>query len=174
MSKKVPPRLVPDRDEFYLGMAFWAASRSKDPKTQVGAFIVSAENEPLGWGYNGPPRNIKDTDISWGRPEKYDYIDHAEENAIEYARGELKGATIYVTARPCKTCMKAIVRKRIARVVYFSPKVDDPNSLLADKELAAKTDEIARLGGVRLEEYRGNLNWMRDRMEWMESLGVFG
>lgn len=172
MKKKVAPRIVPDRDEFYLGMAFWAASRSKDPRTQCGAFIISADNTPLGWGYNGPPANIRDTDISWGRPEKYDFIDHAEVNAIEYARGDLRGATMYVTAKPCKDCMKDIVRKKISRVVWF-PTKHDASSMLAQVDME-KTDEIARLGNVRLEKYEGNLNWMRDRIQWMEELGVFG
>jgi dCMP deaminase len=173
MSKKVPPRMVPDRDEFYMGMAFWYASRSKDPKTQVGACIVSATNKPLGFGYNGPPAAIKDSDISWGRPEKNDFMDHAEENACEYSTGQLEGATIYVTAKPCKSCMKLIVRKKFARVVYFPSKFD-PDSSLCDPVLSAKSDEIARLGGVRVEEYRGALNWMRDRMDWMAEIGVFG
>src|SRR5690606_13230694 len=143
-------------------MAFWAASKSKDPSTQVGAFVISAENDPLGWGYNGPPQNIPDDEISWGRPEKYDLIDHAEINAIEHARGDLEDATMYVTAKPCKDCMRAIVRKKIARVVWFPSKYHS-SSMLSKIDME-KTDEIARLGGVVLEQYGDKLNWMRDRM----------
>ena len=173
MKKKIAPRPVPTRDEFYLGMAFWASSRSKDPRTQCGAVIVGADNSPLGWGYNGPPKKIKDTDISWGRPEKLDFIDHAERNAIRYSLGDTKGATIYVTGHPCKDCMLEIVAAEIAKVVWFPVIPVDGIGMLADPELLAKSDEIARLGNVKVEEYKGNLNWMRDRIQWMEERGVF-
>lgn len=170
---KVPPRDTPLRDDFYLGMAFWYASKSKDPRTQCGACIVSSENVPLGMGYNGPPKRIRDTDISWGRPEKYPYIDHAEVNAIEYSHGTLAGATMYVTAKPCKDCMRVIVRKGIYRVVYFPFKPKDDSSMLLNVDEIETADEIARLGHVRLEEFKGNLNWMRDRIQWMEGIGIF-
>lgn len=172
---KIPPREVPQRDDFYMGMAFWAAAKSKDPNTQVGAFIIDFENVPLGWGYNGPPRQIQDNLISWERPGKYDFICHAEENAIDYARGSLENATIYVTAQPCTRCMLRIVKEGIKKAVYYpmSRKADSASSLTSE-EIHKKTEEIARLGGVQLVEFYGNLNWMRDRMKWMEAMGVFG
>ena len=98
-------------------MALWAASFSKDPDTQVGAFIIDSSNRPLGWGYNGPPSSIKDEDINWERPHKYDYVEHAEENAIDFSRlgfQTLDGSTLYVTARPCKKCMLKIVKNKMA------------------------------------------------------------
>ncbi len=174
MVNKVPPRNVPARDDFYMGMAFWAASKSKDPHTQVGAFVIDTENSPLGWGYNGPPRCIQDNLINWDRPYKYDFICHAEENAIDYARGQLKDATIYVTAKPCVRCALKIVKHELARIVYYPmSKKSDSSSSLANEEIHKKTEEITQLGGVGLEEFFGNLNWMRDRMKWMELMGVF-
>jgi dCMP deaminase len=167
------PREVPDRDSFYLGMAFWAASRSKDPNTQCGAFIISKENEPLGWGYNGPPKRIDDTKICWSRPKKYDYIIHAEINAINYARGELYGSTIYVTAKPCKNCMLNIVNVGIKKVVYFPYKSKDNNSMLSDPLMSDKTDEISYLSNVELCEFRGSLNWMLSRIDLFKSIGIF-
>jgi dCMP deaminase len=68
--KKIPPRLVPPRDDKYMGLAFMMAGFSKDPNTQVGAIIVDRKNHPLGWGYNGPPSEILDCDVNWGRPDK--------------------------------------------------------------------------------------------------------
>ena len=167
---KVPPRSVPERDEFYLGMAFWAASRSKDPTTQTGAVIVSSDNKPLGWGYNGPPKQIDDNTISWDRPEKYNWIIHAEKNAITYSCGDLEGATIYVTGHPCKLCMPHIVSSGIKRIVWFRSKTDgssttDPNP---------KAIEIAEKGGVTIEEFKEPLHWMRDRLDCLEIRGVFG
>ena len=42
-------------DEYFMGVAFLAAMRSKDPGTQVGACIVSTDNKILSIGYNGMP-----------------------------------------------------------------------------------------------------------------------
>lgn len=44
---------------------------------------------------------------------------HAEVNALlECSPEERKGATIYVTARPCAECSKLIINSGITRVVY--------------------------------------------------------
>ncbi|HCP71578.1 MAG TPA: cytidine deaminase, partial [Clostridiales bacterium] len=40
-------------DEYFMGIAMLAAKRSKDPNTQVGACIVSADNIIISTGYNG-------------------------------------------------------------------------------------------------------------------------
>lgn len=180
MTKKVGPREVPKRDDFYMAMAFWAAAKSKDPSTQIGAFIISSDNVPQGWGYNGPPKAFNDSDINWARVDdtttglsKYDYMDHAEENAIDYSRGSLSGSTIYITAKPCKRCIKKIIKNGIRRVVYFKSPILDPNSMFADKTEFSKTDELASKAHIQLVEFNGNLNWMRDRMKFMETMGVF-
>ena len=165
-------RETPDRDSFYLGMAFWAASRSKDPSTQCGAFIIGKNNEPLGWGYNGPPKNIKDTDVCWERPHKYDFIIHAEINAITYARGNLNDSTIYVTAKPCKNCMLHIVNVGISKVIYFPYRSNDSKSMLSDPLMSNKTDQIANMGSVELREFSGSLDWMLERVDFMKNIGV--
>lgn len=172
-TKKVLPRNVPGRDDFYMGLAFWIASKSKDPRTQCGALIVSKNNVPLGYGYNGPPARINDSDINWDRPAKYDFIIHAEENAITHSNGDLDMATIYVSAKPCSKCMLQIAASKIVRVVYFPYINPDQGSISTNEAMMQKTDEIARLSNVSLEEFKGNLNWMRDRAEWMKSIGVF-
>lgn len=171
--KSVPPRAVPSKDDKYMGLAFWAASFSKDPNTQMGAVIVSSDNRPLGWGYNGPPRNILDSQINWGRPDKYDWIIHAEDNAIDHSMGSLHNSTLYVTGKPCKKCMLKIVSSGIKNVVFFPFNSIDPKSMFSTGEVGDRTDEIARLGSVYMREFSGNLNWMRDRMTAMAKQGVF-
>lgn len=172
-KKKVSPRVVPDRDSYYMGEAFIVASKAKDPRTQVGCRIVSKHNEPVATGYNGPPKKINDNAIDWDRPAKYPYIKHAEDNAIKRSKKKkLRGATVYITAPPCKACMLDLVDAEVARVVYFKPKTDS-GSLLANNEEWETTQDIARLGEVQLEQFKGNLNWLRDRMEVLKELGVF-
>jgi dCMP deaminase len=174
MSKRIPPREVVPRDDYYMALAFLVASRSKDPKTQIGAVIVSSDNRPLGFGYNGPPRQILDTAINWDRPDKYDFIEHAEENAIDHSLGSLEGATMYVTGKPCKNCMRKIVKHGIKKVIYFPMKrLPENSSMFANQADLQRTEEIARLGQVHIIEYQGNLNWMRDRILTMVDSGVF-
>jgi len=174
MAKKVSPRKTPSRDEKYMGAAFWEASFSKDPSTQMGAVIVTLQNKPLGRGYNGPPAQFNDEQMDWARPGKYGKIIHAEINAIRHSDPDkLPGSTIYVTGKPCGPCMLAIVAAGITRVVYFNRKNYDAGSMMQNKSIFEESDEIAQDGRIRVEEFKGNLNWMRDRMKQMEQLGIF-
>ena len=45
-------------DEYFIALAKLTAMRSKDPSTQVGACIVSADNRILSVGYNGAPNAL--------------------------------------------------------------------------------------------------------------------
>lgn len=180
-KKKIPPREVPDRDSKYMGLAWIQASFSKDPSTQVGAVIVTDSNDPLGSGYNGPPCKIDDHAFSWDRPpkdnpgafSKYDVMVHAEANAIDHSdQDRLAESTLYVTALPCPSCMKEIVRKEIRRVVYMDYQSSSTSSL-QNAEWREKSLEIARLGGVNLQQFQGNIYWLLDWTQKMKDLGVF-
>ncbi len=173
VEKLVPPRLTPDRDSKYMGLAWIIASFSKDPSTQHGSIIVDENNIPLGSGYNGPPADIDDEHcFNWVRPEKYKYILHAEDNAMEHSHGKVEGSTIYVTGLPCSNCMIRIVRKKIYRVVYMDRDYD-PQSMLATEEYVKESLKIAKDGGVRVEKFQGNINWLKDWLLHLTSLGVF-
>lgn len=172
LSEKVSPRIVPARDEKYMGLAFWIASFSKDPTTQVGAIIVSENNRPLGIGYNGPPRQISDDTFSWSRPEKYPYMVHAERNALDHSHKPIDKATIYVTAPPCKDCMLDIVASGVVKVVYHKS-LASTGSMINNNENWIITQEIATKANVTLVEFQGDLVWMQDRIVFMEHLGIF-
>lgn len=116
-------------DDTFVGMSFVIAGRSKDPRTQVGAIIVSDENKVLSVGYNGAPPGLSDDDMYWGSSRefndplqtKYPYVIHAEENAISSYKGykrDLEGGTIYSTHFPCNECAKDIAKAGIREVVY--------------------------------------------------------
>jgi dCMP deaminase len=181
-EKKVLPRMTPDRDSRYMGLAWIHAAFSKDPSTQVGSVIVGEGNYPLGSGYNGPPRQANDNEINWNRPpkdnpdtySKYDIIVHAEANAIDHTcdQGLLDGATLYCTALPCPDCMKEIGRKQIKRVVYMDYQ-STKSSSLQNSKWRDKSFETARICKVKLDKFSGNLNWLPDWMIKMKDLGVF-
>lgn len=182
-KKKKLPRTVPDRDSKYMGLAWIHAGFSKDPSTQVGAQLITSENVPLGSGYNGPPSSIDDTSFSWDRPpkddpeafSKYDVVLHAEHNAIKHSlnRGySLDDSTLYVTAFPCKKCMLEIAEHKIARVVYMDFR-SGKGSLLQNTQGRESSMEIARLAGIQVEAFTGNIGWIADWTEKLRQMGVF-
>lgn len=167
-----PPREVPGWDEFYLGLAYQYAERSKDPSTQIGAVIVDPHYVPLGFGCNGASKKIKDTEIDWSRPAKYPFMRHAEENAIRHCRvSDIRGldnCILYVTGHPCSRCMNQLVDYGITRIVYGPMPIK-----MVNEEETALSKHIAEKGKVKVEKFEGNLSWVLSRTQKMESLGLF-
>lgn len=128
-------------DEYFMGVAMLSAMRSKDPHTQVGACIVSANNRILSMGYNGFPNGVSDDEFPWRREgdpleNKYFYATHSELNAIlNYRGGSLEGAKMYVTLFPCNECAKAIIQAGIRTIVYDSDKYALSPSTIASKRM---------------------------------------
>ena len=128
-------------DEYFMGVALLAAQRSKDPSTQVGACIIDGDKRILSTGYNGFPKGCSDDEYPWNRDEslgetKYQYVVHAELNAILNASGKsLSGATVYVGLFPCHECAKAIIQSGIKEVIYLSDKYHDTPSMTASRKM---------------------------------------
>ncbi len=128
-------------DEYFMGVSLLAAQRSKDPNTQVGACIIDDQNRILSPGYNGFPHGCSDDDFPWNRDAslgetKYQFVVHAELNAILNARGKnLSGAKLYVSLFPCHECAKAIIQAGISEVVYLSDKYSGTVSDIASKRM---------------------------------------
>ena len=141
-------------DEYFMAMAKLSALRSKDPNTKVGACIVDQDHKVVSNGYNGMPRGIDETKVSWNKGEgldsKYLYVCHAEFNAILNTRNgsALKGCTLYVTLFPCNECVKAIIQTGIKEVVYQCDKYHDVTEFQASRLLL-------ELAGVKIREFKG-------------------
>jgi dCMP deaminase len=104
-------------DEYFLNMLPAIASKSPDPRTKVGAVIVDDRNIIIGTGYNGLPRGVKHEAERFEAPEKYDWMLHAEENAILCARRSVEKGVLYVSRFPCHYCARRIIQAGISRVV---------------------------------------------------------
>lgn len=126
-------------DEYFMGVSLLASKRSKDPNTQVGACIVDNNNIILSTGYNGFPYGCSDDEYSWdrtGKDTKYNYVVHAELNAILNARSkDLRGTKLYVDLFPCNECAKAIIQSGIKEIVYMYDKYADTESTKASKRM---------------------------------------
>ena len=129
-------------DVYFMGVAFLAAQRSKDPSTQVGACIVSQDNKILSIGYNGLPIGCSDDDFPWEKTDetpdhsKYFYTTHSELNAIlNYRGGSLEGTKLYVTLFPCNECAKAVIQAGIKEIIYGDDKYADTPGVIASKRM---------------------------------------
>lgn len=126
-------------DEYFMGVAMLSGHRSKDPNSQVGCCIVSADNKILSMGYNGMPRGCSDDEFPWSREgdpldTKYVYVVHSELNAIlNYRGGNLEGSKLYVSLFPCNECAKAIIQSGIKEVIYDSDKYGKTDAVRASK-----------------------------------------
>ena len=139
-------------DEYFMGVAKLSSMRSKDPNTQVGACIVSADHKILSMGYNGFPKGCSDDDFPWAREgdpldNKYFYTTHSELNAIlNYRGGSLEGSILYVSLFPCNECAKAIIQSGIKTVFYDEDKYKNTPGVVASKRML-------RAAGVEIRKY---------------------
>ena len=143
-------------DEYFMGIAFLSAKRSKDPNTKVGACIVDQDNKVVSIGYNGMPKGLKEEDLSWNKGEgldnKYLYVCHAEFNAILNTRNgsALKGCSLYVTLFPCNECAKAIVQSGIKELIYADNKYEDTTAIKASLKMI-------QMAGIKIRKYDGRI-----------------
>ncbi|CAH0719020.1 unnamed protein product, partial [Brenthis ino] len=134
--------------DYFMGIAFLAAKRSKDPKFQVGACIVNKNNVIVSIGYNGMPQG-HDKIFPWTKLDstngdslynKLLYVCHAELNAITNRNSaDLGDCTLYVTLFPCNECAKLIIQSGIKEVVYFSNKKSHKTEFIASRVMFKAT-----------------------------------
>lgn len=140
-------------DEYFMGVALLAAERSKDPNTRVGACIVDRQRRILSTGYNGFPQGCSDDEFPWNRDAslgetKYNFVVHAELNAILNTRGKsLADSILYVALFPCNECAKAIIQAGVREVVYLSDKYKGTESTEASRRMMTAA-------GIKLTKFK--------------------
>jgi len=108
----------PGWDEYFLDLAEQVSRRSPDPSTKHGCVLVDADRRVVSTGYNGPVAGLPNDLVPLTRPAKYDWLIHAEDNAVAFARCDLRGATAYVTGMPCAACFRRLLQVGVARIVH--------------------------------------------------------
>ena len=141
-------------DRWFLGLAKYISTASKDPSTQAGVVIVDEGRRVVSTGYNGLPRGMEDSvERLWDRELKYRMTIHAEANAMLFTHGPVDGCSIYTWPfGPCSPCAARLIQAGIRRVV--SPPL--PESLRerweSDMEL---TREMFKEVGIEWGEVEG-------------------
>jgi dCMP deaminase len=123
----------PSWDEYFLDLAEQVSRRSPDPSTKHGCVLVDRGRRVVSTGYNGPVSGLPNEMVPLGRPDKYDWFIHAEDNAVTFARCDLRGATAYITGAPCAACFRRLVQAGIRRIVQGGRH----STCISDRERAA-------------------------------------
>lgn len=131
----------------FLPDAYAARDKSKDRSTKVGSVVLDDDYNLRISGYNGFPRGVDDdVEARHGRPLKYKWTAHSEENCVAQAARvgvSLKGCTLLVTSlHPCTTCSRMIVQAGIKRVLAPNRGVNDR----WDEEAAIAMEMLAEAG----------------------------
>jgi dCMP deaminase len=139
-----------DWDLRFMKLADNIAQWSKDRSSKVGAVIVRDKNI-ISTGYNGFPRGSDDDDEKrHERPEKYEWVLHAEENSIVNAarHGQATNdADMYVNWYPCSKCAGMIVNAGIKRL--FCDKKPDFSHFKFGKSFVMAQKKLVE-GGVEI------------------------
>ncbi len=135
----------PSWDEYFLAIAEQVSRRSPDPNTKHGCVLVDRDNRVISTGYNGPVSGLPNDMVPLTRPEKYDWFIHAEDNAVAFARCDLRGSTAYVTGAPCAACMRRLLQVGVRRIVYGGRS----SKCISESEQAA-CDRMAEALGVEV------------------------
>lgn len=133
--------LKPEKVLSYIRRAEVVADNSPDAETKVGSVLISKKTgSVISEGYNGFVRGAKDEVIPKTRPEKYEYVIHAETNLIcNAARNGVTTDDCFIvqTHSPCVQCARLLYQSGIT-TVYF-------------KDYYRGTDEVTRLGDLQLK-----------------------
>ena len=130
---------------YFINIAHVVKTRSKDPKLQVGAVLVSLnDNRIISTGYNSMRAGLDDKLIDWtDREFVKELVIHAEMNAILYAQSKFEDSVLFLTHSPCCHCLKLISATKIKKIVYD----------VVYKDIA-KTEELCKFFGIEIEQIR--------------------
>lgn len=133
------------------------AGWSKDTSTKVGAVIIDNEKNIKSLGFNGFPRGVDDTvKERYERPQKYQWTEHAERNAVFNATRNgtvLYNCILYLNQGiPCTGCARAIIQSGISTVKCRKKDYESGEHEKRWKEEAEISKTLFKEAGVDLIE----------------------
>jgi len=131
----------PTKNQNYMDIATAIAQRSHDAETKVGAVLINnSSGAIIATGYNGFVRGANDAILPNTRPDKYEYIVHAEQNLICNSAKHgisMNNCSLVCTMSPCKLCMRMLLNCGITKVIA--------------KDLYKDFDEILKMQDIKVE-----------------------
>lgn len=106
----------PSIDQYFMNMAFAAASRSTCLDKQVGCVLVDKSNYVVSTGYNGPASGEEHCSTCNKDTTGICPAIHAEMNALGWEH--VINGTVYCTLEPCGACFHNLYTFGVRRVVF--------------------------------------------------------
>lgn len=137
------PERLPERDDYYLALAFAAARRANCRGRKVGAILVKGDRV-IATGYNGTPEGLPNcldggclrcadrSQFVSGTGYDLCICVHAESNALLTAGrfgASTDATTVYTTDQPCFSCSKELIQAGVVKVYYARTWAPDPRVL---------------------------------------------
>lgn len=110
-----------------FAQAYEIAKLSPDAETKVGCIAVRDDMSVISSSYNGYIKGANDAILPSSRPQKYQYMIHAEQNLITTCAKHgtsLNGATVIVTLSPCIHCARLLFQSGVNKI-YFKEEYKD-------------------------------------------------
>jgi len=122
----------PSKHKYWMGLAEAVSARSHDDETKVGGVLIKNDTGMVvATGHNGFARGAPDNILPTTRPEKYEYMIHAEENLISHCAKSgipIDNCTLVITLSPCQKCLRLMWQAGITQVIcrdlYRDHKID--------------------------------------------------
>ena len=131
--------------KIYHDRAIVIASQSHDIDTKVAALLIDPKTlAVIAEGFNGFIRGGPDSSLPTSRPEKYNYIIHAETNLLCNAvRSGVRtdDCILYCTLSPCTKCIRMLWQAGISDF-YFKDKYKDFDESKAMLDLDIKCTNV--------------------------------
>ena len=144
-------------DDFFMRHVYLAASKSKDPRTKIGAVLVK-DGIIISEGFNGFARKVKDKSIRYyDKNIKYLFIVHGESNAIlNAARNGIStyGSICYTNGIPCNECAKNLIQAGIKKVIVHA---QWPEMNQKWKESIKTTKIMFKEAGIKIQIFNKTL-----------------
>jgi dCMP deaminase len=141
----------PSWDQIWSDFSKLISERSYDPRTKVGAVVVTEDNtQVLSVGYNGNHRGGANS-VDSAEPGLSGLI-HAEINAlVKMDYNNPKRKVMYVTHSPCLACAKLIINANIHEVKYLE-EYRDTSGIELLKNFGVWATKIEPLNFIKKEE----------------------
>lgn len=156
---KTPPRRTPDKDAFYMGMAFMMTAKSPDLYSQHGCYILHSSGRPIAMSENRPAEGYIQSAIDWSDSRKYMLPPIRAALSLVQRPRDLKEATIYTTCIPLHAEINQVVDFKCKEIIYYHAEYGE------QKISIDSLKDLCKAGGVKMHRFEGNLNWMRDHMK---------
>jgi len=174
------PKIVPAKDDYYMGLLITAASICRDPAGQEAAVVVDEKDRWVSFGVNfieQPDQyGVNKSKFSWESEDRDIAMVTAVESAIDRALkmytpgwssslGVFHSHILYTTGPLQLKDVRRCASNGLKEIVYGPLR-----SKFFDASDWAKAKKLADLYKMKLKKFDGNLNWLRDRAESLSYL----